>query len=245
MPKQWFHNWFNSPYYHLLYNKRDHSEAEYFINNLLDHLKPDSHAQLLDIACGRGRHSVYLNQKGFEVTGIDLSIENIHYARQFETPTLHFFVHDMRSLCYVDHFDIAFNLFTSFGYFKTEDEHIGALKNFNKALKVDGLLVLDFFNSRKILKNLVAEDVKTVNGIDFHIHKKVDEHKITKSIIFEDGDKSYNFKEVVNTFTVDDFTRFFELSGFKIMACFGNYSLEEFDIDNSDRLIFICKKIHA
>lgn len=245
MPKQWFHNWFNSPYYHLLYSKRDNHEAEYFINNLLQRLQPPPSAKLLDIACGRGRHAIYLNKKGFEVTGIDLSIQNIQYAKQFENPTLHFFVHDMRTMCYTNHFDIAFNLFTSFGYFKTEEEHIGALKNFNKALKDGGLLVLDFFNSRKILNHLVPENIMTVDGIDFHIHKKVDEHKITKSIVFEDDGKSYNFKEVVNTFTVDNFIHFFKESGFEVLDYFGSYGLAPFDIEASDRLIFICKKAHV
>jgi SAM-dependent methyltransferase len=245
MSKQWFHNWFNSPYYHLLYNKRDQEEAEHFINKLCDYLKPPQNARLLDIACGRGRHAAYLNKKGYNVTGIDLSIENIHYARQFENPDLHFYVHDMRSLFYNDHFDVAFNLFTSFGYFETDEENIIALKNFRNALKTGGLLVLDYFNSNKVLETLIADSVKTVSNIDFYIHKKVESNKVIKTITFDDDGKSYSFMEKVSIFSPDDFTRFFKECGFEIMDIFGSYSLEQFDSDNSDRLIFICKKANA
>jgi len=245
MANEWFYDWFNSPYYHLLYNKRDNAEAEYFINNLCARLKPHPDAKLLDIACGRGRFAVYLNKHGYDATGIDLSIENIRYARQFENNSLHFFVHDMRQLSYRNDFDMAFNLFTSFGYFKTDEEHINSLINFNNALKPGGLLVLDYFNCHKVIQQLVGEEIKTVNDIDFHIQRMISGKKIIKTIAFEHENKSYTFKEMVSTFTMDDFKRFFEQSGFEIMTNFGSYSLEKFDVDHSDRLIFICKRSDA
>jgi len=242
MPRKWFQNWFNSPYYHILYHQRDDEEAEFFIDNLCSFLKPANNARLLDIACGRGRHSVYLNKKGYDVTGIDLSYANIKFTRQYENDKLHFFVHDMRSLFYINYFDIAFNLFTSFGYFETEKEHINALITFRKSLSKDGTLVLDYFNSKKILLNLTQQEVKHVDGIDFCISKKVVNDKIVKTISFEHKDKDYTFKEEVKAFSQQDFERIFKLSGFSILNCFGGYTLNEFDKTKSDRLIFICKK---
>src|SRR6476620_1008681 len=109
MPKKWFQNWFNSPYYHILYKQRDDEEAELFIDNLCSFLKPAREARMLDIACGRGRHAIYLNKKGYDVTGIDLSISSIKFAQQHENPKLHFAVHDMRHLFYINYFDFAFN----------------------------------------------------------------------------------------------------------------------------------------
>ena len=245
MPKKWFQNWFNSPYYHILYHNRNDEEAEYFIDNLCAYLKPSLNARLLDIACGRGRHSVYLNKKGYDVTGIDLSHLSIKYAKQFENQKLHFYVHDMRYLFYINYFDIAFNLFTSFGYFETEKDHVNSLKTFRKSLKKDGLLVLDYFNSQKIIKHLNQQEVKHVDGIDFNINKNIVDGKIIKSIVFEHKSKDYAFKEEVKAFTFADFQRMFASSGFKMVNCFGNYALEEFDELRSDRLIFICKKADA
>lgn len=245
MPKKWFQNWFSSPYYHILYNQRNDDEAEYFIDNLCSYLKPVKGSRLLDIACGRGRHSVYLNKKGYDVTGIDLSYSNIRFAQQFENEKLHFYVHDMRYLFYINYFDLALNLFTSFGYFETEKEHVNALKTFRKSLKKDGILVLDYFNSEKIIRHLTGQEVKHIDGIDFYITKKISDGLIVKNISFEHKNKDYSFKEMVKAFTLADFQRMFEKSGFRILNHFGDYSLNEYDECKSDRLIFICQKTDA
>lgn len=245
MPKKWFQNWFNSPYYHILYHHRNDAEAEFFIDTVCLYLHPQQNARLLDIACGRGRHAIYLQKKGYDVTGIDLSVSNIQFAKQFENPRLHFYVHDMRHLFYINYFDIALNLFTSFGYFETEKEHINALKTFRKSLKDGGIMVLDYFNSQKILDNLTHRETKEIDGIEFHIHKKIDKGKIIKTIEFVHKNKQYAYKEEVKAFSLDDFNRLFKASEFEVLETFGSYSLEPFDLKKSDRLIFICKKAHA
>ena len=245
MPKKWFQNWFNSPYYHILYKKRDEEEAELFIDNLCAYLKPGINAQMLDIACGRGRHAIYLNKKEYEVTGIDLSYGSIKFAQQFENKKLHFLVHDMRHLFYINYFDFAFNLFTSFGYFETEREHINALKSFRKSINKDGKLVLDYMNSQKIINHLVTRETKEVDGITFHISRIVKEGKIIKTIDFEHKNKRFSFKEEVKDFKLDDFKRLFAAAGLAITGIFGDYELQKFDLNESDRLIFICDKIRC
>lgn len=245
MPKKWFQNWFNSPYYHILYDQRNDEEAEFFIDNLCAYLKPGIKSNLLDIACGRGRHSVYLNKKGYHVTGIDFSISNIKFAQQFENEKIQFYVHDVRYPFYINYFDIAFNLFTSFGYFESEKDHINALKTFRKSLKKDGTLVLDYFNSNKIMHHLTHQELKHVDGIDFNISKKITAGKIIKSISFEHKNKDYSFKEEVKAFTINDFEYLFEKSGFTVLNHFGDYSLNPYHETKSDRLIFICKKADA
>jgi SAM-dependent methyltransferase len=245
MPKKWFQNWFNSPYYHILYDQRNNEEAEFFIDNLCAHLKPGIKSNLLDIACGRGRHSVYLNKKGYDVTGIDLSVSSIKFAQQFENEKMQFYMHDMRYPFYINYFDIAFNLFTSFGYFDSEKDHINILKTFRKSLKKGGILVLDYFNSHKIMTHLTNQEIKHVDGIDFYIRKKITDGKIIKSISFEHKNKNYSFKEEVKAFTISDFRNLFEKSGFMILNHFGDYSLNPYNEVKSDRLIFICQKAHA
>ena len=245
MAQQWFHTWFNSHYYHQLYHYRSHEEAEHFIKNLYTRLNAPPGSKMLDIGCGRGRHAFYLNKHGFNVTGIDLSIASIQHAMRYENETLHFYVHDMRHLYYQNNFDVALNLFTSFGYFETDEEHADALKTFNKALKPGGILVLDFFNVVKVRRNLVADCVTTVEGIDFHIHKEINGQKIIKTIAFEEHNKTYNFRESVSAYDVNDFKRLFAQSGFDVMDIYGDYALQKFDEENSDRLIYICKKTDA
>ncbi len=243
MQRKWFQLWFNSPFYHILYNQRNDAEAEYLIDNLSAYLAPAADSKILDIACGRGRHAVYLNKKGYEVTGIDLSEQNIRFAKQFESKSLHFYVHDMRKLSYINYFDYAFNLFTSFGYFDQEIDHVNALMAFRKALKPNGIFVLDYFNTTKIIQNLTQQEIKTIEGIEFHISKFVANGKINKHINFEHKDKSYAFEEQVQAFQLADFERMLTKAGFRIKAKFGDYSLREFNAEKSDRLLLICEKL--
>jgi SAM-dependent methyltransferase len=243
MQRKWFQYWFNSPYYHILYSQRNDAEAEFLIDNLSAYLRPAAASRILDIACGRGRHSIYLNKKGYDVTGIDLSEQSIKFAQQFEQKNLHFYVHDMRKLAYINYFDIAMNLFTSFGYFDTEKDHVNALKSFRKSIKDDGTVVIDYFNTNKILKNLTHKETKVVDGIEFHLNKFVSDGKIIKHINFEHRDKSFAFEERVQAFSLTDFERMLEKSGLRVDALFGSYGLEPFDENKSDRLILICKKV--
>ena len=123
MQMTWFKDWFNSPYYHQLYFKRDDKEAEAFIDKLINYLKPPAGSTMLDVACGKGRHSLQLANKDFDVTGIDLSDDSINEALQYQNDKLHFYKHDMRLPFWINYYDYAFNFFTSFGYFKTKREH--------------------------------------------------------------------------------------------------------------------------
>ena len=114
MQQQWFKDWFNTPYYHQLYFKRDEKEASAFIDKLITYLNPAPGATMLDVACGKGRHSIRLAEKGFDVTGIDLSADSIEEALLSSSDTLQFFQHDMRLPFWINYFDYAFNFFTSF-----------------------------------------------------------------------------------------------------------------------------------
>jgi hypothetical protein len=72
-------------------------------------------------------HAIYLNKLGFNVTGIDLSDNSIAHSKQFENPSLHFYVHDMRRLFRTNSFDLLLNLFTSFGYFERQHHNAMAI----------------------------------------------------------------------------------------------------------------------
>ncbi|MEN8811471.1 MAG: class I SAM-dependent methyltransferase, partial [Flavobacteriales bacterium] len=130
--KNWFASWFDSPHYHILYKNRDYKEAEYFLKKLTDYLKPKNTDKILDLACGAGRHSIFLNKLGFNVTGVDLSPNSIETANESSNETLHFDVHDMREIYTENGFNYVFNMFTSFGYFESNEENIIMLQSVEK-----------------------------------------------------------------------------------------------------------------
>ncbi|REJ82422.1 MAG: class I SAM-dependent methyltransferase [Bacteroidetes bacterium] len=241
--KEWFETWFDSPYYHILYSNRDEKEAEFFLGNLINCLNPAPEAKILDVACGKGRHAIYLNNLGFSVTGYDLSESNIAHTRQFENERLNFFLHDMREEFVVNYFDVVLNLFSSFGYFDTEHENFRALNANVKALKDGGYFVLDFFNAGLVRKKGNITEFKEISGINFEIEKVITDRHVIKRIKFTDSDgRTQNFEEHLMLYTPDHISDYFNNCGLKIIHKFGNYRLENFNSENSERFILIGRK---
>jgi len=238
----WFSTWFDSPYYHILYNNRDVQEAQLYMDRLLAYLHPKPHARILDLACGKGRHSVYINQKGFDVTGIDLSAKSIAHAKQFSNPRLRFGVHDMRQVYKPAYFDFILNLFTSFGYFDNETDNVVALAATAKSLKPGGRLVIDFMNTDKTIGNLVAEEKKEVQGINFRIARGVENGFIVKTIRFAHQGRAYQYEERVRALREEDFLEYFKMVQLRLVEVFGDYNLNPFGREKSDRMIFVLKK---
>jgi len=234
----WYASWFNTPYYHILYKDRDHREAALFMNTLTNYLKLKENDSILDLACGKGRHSKYLYRQGFNVTGVDLSEESIAYAKQYEKPRLHFEVHDM-CLPYPKKFDAVFNLYTSFGYFEKEEDNLRTIKAIKSELKSNGYGVIDFLNVDLAIKKLVPSEKKEIGGILFDIEKYVEDDYIIKNIRFNDEGDDYYFTERVKALRLEDFQDYFEKAGVTLKAVFGDYKLNKFDENTSERLILI------
>ena len=245
MQQPWFKNWFNSPYYHQLYFNRDTSEAAAFINKLITYLKPATGSTMLDVACGKGRHSMQLASNGFDVTGIDLSEDSIKEALQQQGEKLHFYQHDMRLPFRINYFDYAFNFFTSFGYFKTQREHDNAVRTIAQSLKPGGTFVMDYLNVHYSEDHTVHHSEKEINDVNFIITKWYDEDYFYKKITIEDEglQEPLVYTEKVAKFSLGDFTEMFAYQGMQIQEVFGDYAFTHYDIRKSPRLVMIAKKI--
>ncbi|WP_396160116.1 class I SAM-dependent methyltransferase [Flavobacterium sp.] len=238
--ENWFSTWFDSPYYHILYKNRNEEEAQVFMDNITHYLNMPENGTILDLACGKGRHSIYLNKLGYQVTGVDLSENSIAIANESSNETLQFKTHDMREPMN-ETYDAVFNLFTSFGYFDTFEDNIKTLKAIKDSINEYGFGVIDFFNTNFIIENLVAEETKEIDGITFNIKRFVENQKIIKEIRFEDKGETYNFTEKVSAFTLADFESMMEEAGIYLLEIFGDYKLKKFYKTQSERLIMIFK----
>ena len=239
---EWFRDWFNSPYYHILYKNRDLKEANLFISNLAELLSLNYNSTVLDLGCGKGRHSVELKKYYNTVKGIDLSSNSIKNAKKHEAKGLTFAIEDMRDFNSISKFNAIFNLFTSFGYFNDLNDNINTLISCNRSLFKNGIIVIDYLNANKIKMNIHENETKVIDGIEFHIERKIENEKILKKIVFEHDNISYNFEEKVQLFTLSNFIDLFKKSGFILEKTFGNYHLEAYETEISDRLILIAKK---
>lgn len=242
--KDWYVDWFNSPFYHKLYFYRDEQEAQQCIGTLLDYLNPEPGSRILDVACGRGRHSKYLAKRGYNVTGIDLSFDSIFYAKQFENEHLEFYQHDMRLPFRINYYNYAFNLFTSFGYFATRREHDDAIRTIAYGLKKQGTVVLDYLNVHYVEEHLVPNEVKQVNGTTYEIHRWMTDTHFYKKIIITDPSLSApeEYIEKVAKFSLGDFTDMLSFQKLQVTDVFGDYNLTPYDVRKTPRMILIARK---
>jgi SAM-dependent methyltransferase len=249
--KSWYKDWFSSPYYHKLYFERDDKEAEAFIKKLIEHLRPVTGSRMLDVACGRGRHSKILASMGYSVTGIDISGSSITYAKQFvqkdsfgEKDNPDFFVHDMRLPFWVNYFNYAFNFFTSFGYFSTRREHDDAIRTIANSLRPGGIFVIDYLNVHYAEDQLIQDETKQVGSTTYRIHRWDDETHFYKKVIMTDEalPAPLEYTEKVAKFSLGDFTDMLAYQGMQVQEVFGDYRFSSYDVRKTPRLIVVAKK---
>jgi SAM-dependent methyltransferase len=133
--------------------------VEFIVEQLA--LEPDD--SVLDVACGRGRHSVELARRGFHVTGIDLSPRSLELARAAAAEAgieVEFRRLDMRELDYDGVFDAAINVFTSFGYFEEDNENERVLHGIARALRPGGRFLIDTINPITLARVFQEHDWK-------------------------------------------------------------------------------------
>lgn len=242
--KEWYKSWFNSPFYHKLYFERDEKEAQAFILRLLNYFHPQQGSRILDVACGRGRHSKFLAAQGFDVTGVDLSPDAIEFAKQFENDNLHFYKHDMRLPAWINYFNYAFNFFTSFGYFATRREHDDAVYMIAKSLNPSGSALFDYLNVHFVEEHLVHEETKMVGETKYEINRWMDEDHFYKRISVTDPslDSTKEFTEKVAKLSLGDFTDMLSFQGMQVADVFGDYDLNSYHVAKTPRMIIVARK---
>ena len=237
----WFASWFDTSYYHMLYNHRNEEEAQAFIERLVNFLALEPKSKVLDLACGKGRHARTLHALGLNVLGTDLSPESIAFANESAVDGLQFKVQDMREPLPNESFDAVFNLFTSFGYFDSTVENQRVIDAVNSMLKPRGILVIDFLNAQRVINTLVSAEVVQRDAHTFKIRREISAGKVIKHIEFTDEGKDFHYTEQVQLLNLSDFEVLLNRD-FRILHTFGNYALDAFDPSTSPRLIIIAQK---
>jgi len=239
--KDWFASWFDTPYYHLLYQNRTEEEAKDFVERLVYFLSLEPQTKVLDLACGRGRHARNLHALGLQVLGTDLSLKSIELAQKSAAEGLRFQVQDMREPVPNERFGAVFNLFTSFGYFDSTSENQRVIDAISQMLLPKGFLIIDFLNAEQVLANLVSSEYVQRGAITFEIRREIIEGKVIKHISFTDQQRAFVFKEQVQLLGLADFQGLLR-EQFEILHTFGDYRMNTFVSSSSPRLILIASK---
>ncbi len=245
MKSEWFKDWFNTEEYLNVYQHRNESDAEEHVKIILKNVNIPSGAKILDMACGAGRHAIILARKKFNVTAVDLSENLLAIAKKNtddENLKINFVHSDIRSFKSDDKFNLVLNLFTSFGYFESDEENFLVLQKAYDLLGKDGFFVLDFFNSNFLKQNLIESSEEILGEVKIHQFRKIKLNRVTKKIVITKNGNLNQFEESVRMFTKDELTDAIKNIGFDIYKTFGDFLGNEFDHFTSPRLIMICKK---
>ncbi len=242
---EWFAQWFDTPWYHVLYGNRSDDEAEAFVNrlytSLAKYLNPSP--KVLDLACGAGRHSRVFNALGCQVTGFDLSEKSIQQAREVGPASIQYVQGDMRSMQFASRFDLVVNLFTSFGYFDSIADNQAVLSAVHAHLQPKGLFVLDFFNAPYVLDRLVASETIVRGGIAFDISRYATDSHIVKEIRFEADGRSHVFVERVQALSPERLETMLTQQSFVVKTTYGDYNLSTFAPQRSPRVIIVAQRV--
>ena len=245
MNSDWFKDWFNTEEYLHVYKHRNENDAEEHVKLILENVSTKPGANVLDMSCGAGRHAILLSRKNYNVTAVDLSENLLSIAKQTadkENLSINFIHSDIRKFKSTLKFDLILNLFTSFGYFDTDEENFSILQKAYNFLADDGYFVLDFFNSTFLAKNLVEYSKDVFNDVEIHQYRKLIEKRVRKEIVINKNGKLSNYEESVRMFTKDELVEAITRIGFDIYKTFGDFLGNEFKQFTSPRLVLICKK---
>lgn len=113
---------------------------------------------VLDACCGPGRHSLEFARRGYWVTGVDLMDSYLEAAREsalVEGADIEFLRADMREFRRPGAFDLAVNLFNSFGYFADPGQDLDMLRNIRASLRPGGRFVLEMLGKETAVRDYI------------------------------------------------------------------------------------------
>jgi SAM-dependent methyltransferase len=248
-PVAWYEELFNEDYDRVYFptftQERNIAEVD-FLESVLQIPKG---GQVLDLACGHGRHCLELAKRGYAVLGIDLSPRFIemarHSAKENALSNAEFVVGDIRESYFVNRFDAAFSYFTSFGYFQDE-ENQKVLDNAAKALVKGGIFLLETVNRDWTIHKVehqprrwdeVEADFFMLEDISFNAHTS---RIHTNRIIFDKGLRR-SMEYDIKLYTHAELEDMLERAGVQIVATFGGKDRSAYSV-SSPRMVIVSKK---
>ncbi len=238
---EWFEQWFGEEY-HVLYPHRDDTEAQLAVA-LIRRVAPWSSGQLvLDLACGAGRHAAELERAGARVIGLDLSPAMLHRARRrVRAPLVR---GDMRALPFrPGTFGLVVNLFTSFGYFRSDTEHGAVMRQVAEVLAPDGRFVIDYLNADQVRRSLRRDSEQIQQGdASARVKRRFSEEGLYVVKEIELRAENRSFQERVRLFTPAELERLLTAAGLEVVARYGDYDGRPLGVD-TPRTILVARRL--
>ena len=241
----WYRDWFDEDYL-ALYADRGETEARHFVGTIWSRLGLNPGVRIADLPCGPGRHCKAFAERGACVTGLDLSQIMLDHARKSTaqlTSRPRLVQGDLRALPFASEFDLAVNLFTSFGYFATEAENEKVFSELVRVLISGGLLLIDVVNPLWLKDHFIPETVTKTASFDAVAHKELSDNgrRIIKHIHLTKHHETREITESVRLYHSEELTLFASRCDLSPIDMWGDYDGAPFS-DATPRLIFLARK---
>lgn len=239
----WYEKSFGEDYL-LVYKHRDLQGAYEEVKRMMEWLQLQQGAEILDFCCGMGRHSMALNDFGFRVTGMDLSTVLLNEAKKTdEHNKVQWIEGDMRQIPLERTFDAVVNLFTSFGYFESDEENEKVLHEMDRVLKPNGKFIIDFLNADYVISNLVPSSERFTDGVKIEENRTIEGPYVRKRIVIKEESKpERKYLEQVKLYRLTEFERMLEQTSLRVDDVYGDYNKTPYAESTSPRLILVGHK---
>ena len=218
------------------------TEVEFMIELL--RLQPSAH--ILDMCCGPGRHSLELARRGYRLTGVDRTEAYVGKARSLalaENLEIEFIQSDIRDYVNPGTFDCIINMFTSFGYFEDQDEDRRVLNNFHQSLKEGGVLLIDIMGKEVLARIFQERGWQEVDGVVLLEEREVCDNWgwcDNRWTVFRDG-KKHEFRIAHRLYSAVELSTLLKDAGFDRVDVYGSLSATPYD-QNAKRLVAVTYK---
>jgi SAM-dependent methyltransferase len=244
----WYKTFFGEDYLQIygpiLSPKRTAQEVEGIINLLA--LSPGS--SLLDLCCGHGRLAIPLAQRGYQVTGQDLSEVFLQHAQtEAEAQGVQVrWVHgDMRDIPFENEFDAVINIFTAFGYLENEGEDQKVLFQVHKALKPGGQFLLETRHHEGLIRYFSPHGIdRYQDGLIVLEERQFDlltsRTNVLVTMFYPDGRRK-EYSHSVRAYTLTELAHMLGEAGLQVQAYYGGLDGSKLTVD-SHRLVVVARR---
>ena len=229
--------------YPILYAHRDDASARDEASFAVTELNLEASDRVLDLGCGGGRHQRGMASHGVHAIGLDLSRpllrENVKRGGGTVVRA------DMRCLPFADDgFDAVVSFFTSFGYFESDGEDLGVLREVARLVRPGGRHLFDYLYSPSVTSDLVAETDRIVAGFRMIERRRIEDGRVKKEVSItavDPGDARHlEYEESVRLYSPEELTAMVESVGFKVRSTYG--ALDGRPLGEGSRCVLISER---
>jgi len=245
-PARWWEGYFDQTFISLYRDLLTRERTEREIRGLREMVALPPGAAVLDVACGWGRHSIELARAGYAVTGLDLSETLLARARKRAAAArveAAFVRGDMREIGRRGEFDLVLSLYSSLGYFLSDDEDLRVLRGVREALRPDGAFVLETMHRDHIVGAYAARDWwETDDGLTVWVEREFDavEGVSREWTRWSKGKESAEKYHEIRIRSATEWDALLRAAGLVPVDWYGDWELAPF-IHTSEDLIVVCR----